>query len=246
MAVPTFISEAETSWITNPSGTFKSAAFAALVGDVAVCPILYSAGNGSTAFSVERANTTWIKQQEIHLSKFSNANLWTGAVTGASTSETKVKVSGTDEFSGVNDWGHNTLLFRDSEGIGATGQAHGEGAPLLKLLTTQAHSAIVMAVVDYAAKSGTSRTWRTVNGITPTEANGLEKSYANPTGEYTVYIAYINDSGPVAELSLGLSAPSNMTYSIVAAEVLGTKEEEPEEEEPAAVTPVQLASLGVG
>ena len=90
------------------------------------------------------------------------------------------------------------------------------------MTTTGDHSAICLIVLDANAVSGTSRTWLTVNGFTPSAGNGLELGYTLVSGTYGIYIAYWPDAGLAGTKTVGLSAPAGMTYTAVATEILGS------------------------
>src|SRR5580692_6633442 len=81
-------------------------------------------------------------------------------------------------------WGDIALVFTGSTGAGASASGTGTGAPSLNLTTTGDNSAIAVIVLDANAVSGSSRTWLTLNGYTPTSGNGYEQDYTLDTGNY--------------------------------------------------------------
>lgn len=120
-------------------------------------------------------------------------------------------------------WGFNAVRFSNSAGIGATAQAHVlSGAPSLNIDTTGDNSALVVMVADFNAGDGSSRTWRTVNGITPSAGGGDELTYFRDAAAYTVYVAYYSDAGAIGTCTVGLSAPGSQKYSMAAIEVLAS------------------------
>jgi hypothetical protein len=123
---------------------------------------------------------------------------------------------------GGGDWGDIALVFRDAGGPGASASGTGTGAPSLSVTTTGDHSAVCLIVLDANAVSGTSRTWLTVNGFTPSAGNGLELGYTLVSGTYGIYIAYWPDAGLAGTKTVGLSAPTGMKYTAVATEILGS------------------------
>jgi len=136
---------------------------------------------------------------------------------------------------GTGLWGDIALVFSGSPGAGASGSATGTGAPSLSLTTTADNSAVGVIVLDHNAVSGASRTWRTVNGVTPTAGNGYELDYTLVASEYGVYVAYYPNAGLTgSKVTVGLSAPAGMKYTITAVEIQGT------------VNPVYTARLNVG
>jgi hypothetical protein len=81
---------------------------------------------------------------------------------------------------------------------------------------------VVIFSGDWLAVDGSSRIWRTVNGVTPSTGNGLEKTYSTVSGGWTAYGAYYNNVGAVGTQTVGLSAPGAQKYNIVAVEVFST------------------------
>ena len=119
-------------------------------------------------------------------------------------------------------WGDIALVFTGSAGTGASAADTGTGTPSLTLTTTGNNSAIAVIILDANAVSGSSRTWLTLNGYTPSAANGLELDYTLDSGNYGVYVAYYPNAGPAGIANtVGLAAPSGMKYTAVALEVLG-------------------------
>lgn len=108
------------------------------------------------------------------------------------------------------------MLIRGSDGFDAASSSNngtGSGAPSWTLTTTTNNCLIVAVVVDWNAVDGASRTWRTVNGITPTAGNGFERSYVlSGTGALTYYVAYWPDVGAAGAKTLGLSTPNTMRW----------------------------------
>jgi hypothetical protein len=119
-----------------------------------------------------------------------------------------------------NMHGACVMQFAAVAGVGASQVTAGNtGAPLNALTTVGENSAVVLYVGDWNAVSGSSRTWRTVNGTTPTAGNGYELSYATVSGQYTLYGAQWPDAGPAGANSFGLSAPAGQKYQSVAVEL---------------------------
>lgn len=119
-------------------------------------------------------------------------------------------------------WGDIALVFSGSQGTGASVSGTGSGAPSLTITTTADNSAIAVLILDANAVSGASRTWLTVNSITPTAANGYELGYTLDGITYGVYVAYYPNAGPAGPKTVGMSAPAGMEYSAVAVEALGS------------------------
>lgn len=217
MAAPTFVSENETDWST--SGTTEvTGSISVNSGDILVA--LSGSedwSNSSDNQTITGGSLTWTKQEELA----TTSNCGAQASTATASSTTSFAVTATKADGGT--WaGLNVLVFRDSDGIGAAESTQATGAPSLSITTTQDNSAIVVIVVDWAAVDGASRTWRTVNSITPTSGNGLEKTYFRDGAHYGVYAAYYSDAGAAGAKTVGLSAPGSQTYGIIAIEVKGT------------------------
>lgn len=212
---PEFIQEAETAWNTTTSP--KSAGPASVqVGDVLV---QVGGAEGQLTSIIPSGGPEWTSRQVVSAASRSFASAYTGIVGKAES----LTVTLTREGSSSIHWGGNVLTFRKSEGVGASAKGESEGAPSLEITTTQDNSAVVVIVTDWNAKSGT-RTWRTVNGTTPTEANGFERTYVQDGSRYTVYAAYYPDVGASGAKTVGLTAPTGQKFSIIAVEVKGTKE----------------------
>lgn len=176
--------------------------------------------NGNASIAVSGGSLTWTQEQVISLGdQWTWVSIWTATVDVDKTMSVTFTRSGNTSVI----WGGNVKPFRDSNGIGASASTNvTSGAPSLDLATTQNNSSIVVANGDWNAGDGSTRTWRTVNGITPTAGNGLELSHFRNSSLYTIYGAYYSDTGTAGTKTVGLSAPSGQKYSIVAVEVLGT------------------------
>lgn len=97
-------------------------------------------------------------------------------------------------------------------------QTDGAASASLALTTTQANSWIVGMWGDWTAQAIGSRTWRTINSITPTSGNGLEKAaFANT--QLGGYSGYWNGVGATGSKTTGLSAPGAGKFTGIAVEV---------------------------
>ena len=129
---------------------------------------------------------------------------------------------------GTSWFGFNVLRFAGCEAIGASAKTNvASGAPSLGLTTIGDNSAVVAFVGDWNATDGASRTWRTINSITPSSGGGDEVTYFRDAIHYAAYAAYWSDVGPVGTVTTGLSAPAGQKYSIIAVEVRGSPEAGP-------------------
>lgn len=214
MAAPTFVQEYEGVWSTT--GTSQSTSVTAATNDVLVIPAS-GADTGQTINTPTGGGLTYTLAQSHVLSSNCTEYLWTAPVGSGST----YTLSFTSAANG-NDWGFNALRFSSTDGVGASNKANGTGAPSIGLTTTQANSAVVVVAADWNAVDGASRTWTTVNGLTPTAGNGQEVSYFFNSLQFTLYVAYYPDVGAAGAKTLGLSAPTGQKFVIIAQEVKGT------------------------
>lgn len=122
---------------------------------------------------------------------------------------------------GAADWGIIVFRYSGSAGVGNSAGSTGSGGPSLALTTSGANSAIAYLNTDWNAGSVASRTWRTINSITPTSGNGLEKVATQVASHYSVYSAHWNDAGAAGSKTTGLSAPTQ-AWAAVAVEILGS------------------------
>lgn len=222
-AAPTLVATVESAWNVTTSPK-TNAALNVLAGDVLV-DVAGSEGISSVSDDMTITNSgaaqTWTERQivttVVGASSFAQATTATQAADNAAETVSCAYNVATYRF------GHRVFQFRGSDGIGASTKASVSGAAAtgtISLTTTQDKSAIVVLLIDFNAADGASRTWATVNGITPTAGNGFEKTYQALPPYYTVYAAYYPDVGAAGAKTVGLASPSTI-YSIVAIEVKG-------------------------
>lgn len=232
---PTFVSEFETAW--NSGTTPKTtASITGLTGDViVVCGI---AENNDTSLALTIANSgsalTWTLQQTVSATDFCYIRIWSTVLAG--DQNFTVSVSRTN--GGTSWFGANALQFRDSDGVGVSNGV--TSGPTISVTTATDNSAVVVFNGDWNAVDGTTRTWETINSITPTSGNGLEVTYFRNSSHYTVYGAYYSDFGTAGTDTGGLSAPGGQKASTVYLEVLG------EESGGGGGAPKTLLLLGAG
>jgi hypothetical protein len=217
MKAPTFVNSYSTSWITTT--TPKTVSVTTQAGDIVVVYGGIENGGGGIMGTPTGNNIVFTLQQSIHITvAWADAYLWTGIDRVGGTNWTL-----SNSLVGSLEWGYDCLVFRDSTGIGVSAKTNvNSGAPSLGLTTTMDNSAVVMFNIDWSAQDGATRTWRTVNGITPSAGNSLERDYARSAAAHTIYGGYYNDAGTAGAKTVGISAPGSQIYSIVAVEVLGT------------------------
>lgn len=213
---PVFAAEYEgANWNTTTHP--KTAAVDLAPGDVlVVCGA--AEADGLVISTPTGGGLTYTPDETVVVTNYAAIYTWTVASTSGQTYTLSLDTNNFSLF-----WGFNAVRFSGSNGAGGSAQAHVlSGAPTLNLTTTGDNSALVCIVADFNAVDGTSRTWRTVNGITPTAGNGYELTYFRDASAYTVYVAYYPDAGLIGTCTVGLSAPTGQKYSIAVIEVLAT------------------------
>lgn len=211
---PTLVSVTASNFLdtTDPEGV----AVTTQAGDLVVVGAL-GESNAVTFVTPTGNGLTYGLAQSISLASNAAASLWTAPDPTGGSFTVSVDNSGSSL-----QYGLLVAVFRDSNGFGNSSKTNTSGAPSLGLTTGNDNSAILAITADWNAADGTSRTWRTVNGITPTAGNSAEKLYARDSGSYTVYGAVWSDAGAAGAKTVGLSAPSGQQYAIIAVEIQGS------------------------
>jgi hypothetical protein len=209
---PSFIQSVQTVFNTTTDDKVTSS-FSVQTGDILIA--IGMAEDHGSELTVSGGSLTWNLVQDVLVSDYSRLTMWS-AVASSSTSMTVTFSRGT-----VRNFGGAVLVFRGSSGIGASSKTNSTGAPSLGITTTADNSVIVCATDDWNAINGSSRTWRTVNSITPASGSG-ETTYVFNSGLFTNYVAYYSNSGTAGSKTVGLSAPTGQKYSIAAVEIKGT------------------------
>jgi len=223
---PTFVAEYESSWSTTT--TPKTVTPTIEPGDCLVIAGLCENISPDDPFLNTPTDDlgsplTYTSRQTVSIpfGVYGYARIWTAIVGSQSGSFTLSMTQG----GGTKRWGFNCLRFRDVSAIGASNKANADvssGGSTVSLTTQQANSAVVsFAINNQVDISPPARTWRTVNSITPSSGNGLEKTYVNVSGFGAVYGAYWNNAGAAGANNYGLSSPGDQIYSIVALELKG-------------------------
>lgn len=210
---PTFVSATTTAnWTSTTTPLTVSQTVSA--GDYLA--IFAGAGDGSSWSLPTGGGLTYTLQQST--TSGSGCAIWTA--TSASSQSFTLSIGRT---SGTDFWGFTSLRFSGASGVGASGVAATTNAAPAVTFTTQAsNSAVACAVFDFNDADGSSRTWRTINGITPTAGNGLELIYSHGNSHYTIYVGYWSDAGAAGSITAGLTAPSTMWPSTEAVEIKGS------------------------
>lgn len=213
---PTFEAEYEVAPSTVAAGA-RTVSVTVSTGDVLVIYGVTEADH-ITLGTPTGGGLTYTLQQSVVVTDYCGVYVWTAVSASSQTYTLSITMAG-----GTAYWGYSALRFSGSDGVGASSKTNVlSGAPSLALTTGADNSAVVAAVGDWNASDGASRTWRTVNSITPTAGNNLERTYARDASRATFYGAYWNDAATAGSKTTGLSAPSGQKYSIIAVEVEGT------------------------
>lgn len=218
MAAPTLSATyLSTDW--SATTTPKTLSVTTAVGDVLV--LIASHSTPTTVINTPTGGTSlsWTLKQSFTAAGAPSIYAWTATATTAETFTCSVGRAATTAA-----WGWRMYRFSGSGGIGATVKtaAHTTGAPSQSITTTGASSAVITHVSDWNESAVTSRTWRTINSITPTAGNGLEKDAVLVSGSYSVLGAYWNDAGTAGAKTTGLTTQTGADYSMVSVEVLGS------------------------
>jgi hypothetical protein len=225
MAAPSLVSVTQISagWDSHAVGAQATASFSVTAGNFLV--VVAAAENSNVVLATPVGGSlTWTLLDNI-IGGTNSARTASWSATAASTTSITVSITSSGA---TGAWGFAVFQFSSSNGVGAHASVNGaSGAPSQAITTTQANSAVVFLNADWAAVDGTTRTWRTINSITPTVGNGLEKVYFRNAASYTVYVGLWNDVGATGAKTTGLSAPVGQTYSIVAVEAKGSTSSAP-------------------
>ena len=205
---PVLISSGQTVW--NVGTTPKTVGVDVENGDILVAFASMESGNDTIAIS--GGGLTWALQQSDNHGTASEAAIyiWTTAATSKASFSVSFSNAGTNRFGGC------VMVFRGSAGVGTSATANnttGSGLPSVSI-TPAAHSAVVVASVDWNAVDGAARNWIETAGAFS------DKAYQTTATFYTSYGGYHSDV-PGGTVTVGLNSPGAQRYGIVALEVLG-------------------------
>ncbi len=214
-AAPTFVAVYKTADFAATT-TPKTVSVTVAVGDVLVCGIVGASNDGSFSAPTGVTGATWALRQDQKLFDTGKVGIYTTSVPTAGTYTMSVARAA------VEGWGYFCYRFSGSSGIGASAKGGIAGtSPSLAVTTTLANSALVFFCSDFWEQPIAGRVWRTVNSITPTSGNGLEKHVQTVAGWYSFYTAYWNNAGEIGAKTTGLSAPADMGAGYAVVEVKG-------------------------
>lgn len=233
MAAPTFVAKNEiTTWLfdNNPasSPTFSVSAGDYLFNCVAVESNLHDWVLASITDN-QGTHLSWVLDEDSAGSSTSNDQglcLIYDAGAGSAIASFNTTMTRPANPPASIFYGVACVQFRNSNGIGAStsfGSAV-NATGTANITTTQDNSAVIVLITDWNASDGSSRTWATVNSITPTSGNGFELHYERNTTNAAFYLAYYPDVGTAGSKTVGITAPTSSTLrpALAAVEVKGT------------------------
>jgi hypothetical protein len=213
MAAPTFIAQYATAF--NSDGSSKTAMSAVSINSDDVI-VLVSASENYLGLTSETENGAGsFTNQEV----FNTSNYcYTRASTYIAPANETITINVT-KTGAIAYFGGNAVRFSGSSGIGATEINNGaSGTPSVSITTTQANSAIVVIASDWNASTG-SQTFTSSGGAgSPSDLTG----FPGDNSHYGVAVAYYADAGSAGSKTVGMSAPTNQKWAIIAIEVKGT------------------------
>lgn len=213
---PTFVAEYEVAPSVVAAGA-RTVSVTVGVGDVLAIYGL-TESNTYTLATPTGGGLTYTLQQSVVVVDYCTCYMWTAISASSQTFTLSITMAG-----GTGYWGYSALRFSGSDGVGASTKTNVlSGGPSLALTTGTDNAAIVVGSGDWNAVDGASRTWRTINSVTPTAGNNLERTYARDSSRATFYGAYWSDAGTAGSKTTGISAPTGQKYSIIAVEIKGT------------------------
>lgn len=213
MAAPTFIAQYATAF--NSDGSSKTAMSAVSINSDDVI-VLVSASENYLGLTSETENGAGsFTNQEV----FNTSNYcYTRASTYIAPANETITINVT-KTGAIAYFGGNAVRFSGSSGIGATEINNGaSGTPSVSITTTQANSAIVVIASDWNASTG-SQTFTSSGGAgSPSDLTG----FPGDNSHYGVAVAYYADAGSAGSKTVGMSAPTNQKWAIIAIEVKGS------------------------
>jgi hypothetical protein len=213
MIAPIFVQASDSGWDAT-GATATSPSVSVVLGDIEVA---LSANewwtNASDNMTITGGSLIWTPWESLGTTNDCTVQVSTAPV----DSDKSMTVVSTKADAGTK-MGINTLTVRGSDGIGAAESVQGSGTPSINITTLHDSSAIAVIIADFSAVDGASRVW-----LAEGEAV-QEVTYFRNSLNYTVYIAYYPNVGPLGGKAVGLSAPGGQAYSIAAIEIYGTEE----------------------
>jgi hypothetical protein len=218
MPAPTFVTKYESTWNSTVAQATASVTVNANDLLIVFCVGATWTDSGDDILTPFGGGLTYNLLQQVRIGAEVTVGVWDAF---CDSPQTFTLTTGRDPaHNSANVHGSCTMQFAASAGSGASQiTAANTGAPLNALTTVGDNSAVALFAGDWNAVDGSTRTWRTVGGVTPTAGNGYELSYAFVSGQYTLYGAWWPDVGLAGSSNFGLSAPAGQKYQAVAVEI---------------------------
>lgn len=216
MTAPTFVNEVECAdWQSLAFSKSTSAALSVQPNDYLIA--FGMTADGATQITAcSGGSLTWTRVLVSETNSQCQLYIYTAVPTSAASVTVAMTISNLAVAGGLT-----VQQWRNVSGLGTPASITGAGAPSLTLTTTADNSGIAVLSGDWNARSGT-RTWRAINGITPTAANGFDRAYSDgASSTYTVYSAYYPDAGAAGAKVTGLTAPTGQQFATAAIEIKG-------------------------
>lgn len=199
--------------VTTP----QTASVTVAAGDVLL--LWAGTGNGNVRPQMPTGGTAdlvWTQLADpnsAHSTSVADLVAWWAPIITGQTFTCSVAVA--DSAGSGHAWTWQAVRYSGASGIGAVASTTAGGsAPSLAITTTKANASVLLAVVDWAAVSGTSRTWRVTAGAF------TETYYNQSTPTASFYAGYHTSVATAGAQTVGLTAPTGQTPTMIAAEVL--------------------------
>lgn len=178
-----------------------------LAGDLII--VIGGVGDEASTLAVPTATGLTFTQKAFTNNPSGNfCDAWVWEATAAADGSSTINGSRT---SGGSGWGLAVLVFRDSEGTGATA-VNTSTTKTSSLTRGQDESAVVWCGFDWSASSATAT-------FTPTVDNSVHN--AKEGSSYSVHIGAWTDEDAAGTTAYGVTSTSTGSYAKIALEVLG-------------------------
>lgn len=211
MAAPTFVASYGPG--TLATGTTRTASVTTAVGDLLVMAVQMANGGYNVNTPTGGTGLTWTLRVDTNTTSDANTTrlkVYTAVATTAETFTCSVGGGTT-----IEPWVWQIQRWSNHGGYGGSASTgNGGTAPSLAYTTTAANSALVLAVDDWNAIDGTTRTARTGAGTY------TETLYLRNATSLTTYGGYHADAGTANAKTLGYTAPTGQKPAMAVVEVL--------------------------
>lgn len=180
----------------------------------------YSIADGiiNVPYITDNLNLTWKEHIELINDQYCPVMVW------SFTADKRINgLVITLNYNGVSGlgliYGGDALVWTDAGGIGSIGTQIGTAtSATINLNTFANYSAILCYFIDWIPNTATSRTWGTINGYTPTVANGYDLTYFSYS-TYMIAGAYWPNVGFAGSKAVTFNHTNSHKYSMFAIEV---------------------------